>query len=134
MPRLPRTETVPVLLEVFRRHKEELLAIEDSQVKVTGVVLGIFGTGGAFLASMVNKSSRITPNERWGLTLITSAILMLALVSGYHRHKARRGTRFLLERCEIALGFTNLGRILMASSYIPRQRNLTGKWGFGWYW
>jgi len=63
-------------------HKEELLAIEDSQVKVTGVVLGIFGTGGAFLASMMNKSSRITPSERWRLTLITSAIPLLAMVSG----------------------------------------------------
>jgi hypothetical protein len=81
MPLLPRTESVPVLLEIFKGHKEELLAIEDSQVKVTRVVLGIFGTGGAFLASMVNKTSRITPNERWGLTLITSAILLLAMVS-----------------------------------------------------
>jgi hypothetical protein len=109
MPLLPRTESVPVLLEIFKGHKEELLAIEDSQVKVTGVVLGIFGTGGAFLASMVNKTGRIAPSERWGLTLITSAILLLAMVSGYHRHKARRGTRYLLERCEKAMGLYEIG-------------------------
>jgi hypothetical protein len=66
MPLLPRTETVPILLEVFKKHKEELLAIEDSQVKVVGVVLGIFGTGGAFIASMADKMSRVTFYERWG--------------------------------------------------------------------
>jgi hypothetical protein len=119
MPLLPRTESVPVLLEIFKGHKEELLAIEDTQVKVTGVVLGIFGTGGAFLASMVNKSSRISSNERWGLTLITSAILLLAMVSGYHRHKARRGTRYLLERCEKALGLYESGAYIEGEQLYP---------------
>ncbi len=48
MPFLPRTESVPGLLEVFKGHKEELLAIEDSQVKVTGVVLGYSAPAGLF--------------------------------------------------------------------------------------
>jgi len=109
-------------LDVFKKHEEELLAIEDSQVKVVGVVLGIFGTGGAFIASMADKMSRITVNERWGLTLITSAILLLAIVSGYHRHKARRGTRYLLERCEIALGLYESGAFIEGQQLYPTPK------------
>jgi|SRR5271165_737431 len=119
---LPHSESIPILLDVFKKHEEELLAIEDSQVKVVGVVLGIFGTGGAFIASMADKMSRITVNERWGLTLITSAILLLAIVSGYHRHKARRGTRYLLERCEIALGLYESGAFIEGQQLYPTPK------------
>ena len=122
MPLLPRTESVPILLAVFKKHKEELLAIEDSQVKVVGVVLGIFGTGGAFIASMADKMSRVTFYERWGLSLITSAILLLAMVSGYHRHKARRGTRYLLERCEKALELYECGAYIDGEQLYPTPK------------
>jgi hypothetical protein len=109
---LTDAEKSEVLREAYRQHAAELLAIEESQFKLTTVLLGIFGAGASFLAAMKNSPPC---RAKIGLTVVVVAIVMVGAISTYLRHRARTGTRVLLVRCEEALGFKHL------SAYIPDQ-------------
>jgi hypothetical protein len=103
---LPDPQKAEVLRDVYKKHSEELRAIEDSQNKLTGILLAIFGAGASFLAG--TKQS-IPCNAKIGLTVVVLAILGVGLVITYARSNARRSTRTLLIRCEKALGFEEVG-------------------------
>jgi len=113
MLKLTDGEKAEVLREAYKKHAEELRAIEDSELKLTGIQLGIFGAGASFLAAM--KQS-LPPNAKWGLTVVAAAIILVGATSAFFRNRARQQTRDLLIRCEKALGFQDL------DAYLPGEK------------
>jgi hypothetical protein len=103
---LTDAEQSEVLREAYRKHSAELLAIEDSQQKLTALVLAILGAGGSFIAGMHQP---LPGGARWGLTVLVVAIVLVGLVYTFFRSRARALTRELLVRCEEALGFYGQG-------------------------
>lgn len=110
---LKDAEKAEVLREAYKKHAEELRAIEDSEFKLTGIQLGIFGAGASFLASV--KQS-VPDNAKWALTVVVAAIILAGAASSFFRNGARRRTRELLIRCEKALGFQE------EAAYIPGEK------------
>jgi hypothetical protein len=99
---LTDTQKAEVIRDAYKKHAEELRAIEDAQTKLTGVMLGIFGAGASFLASTKNP---IPAQAKVGLTIVIAGIIGVGTIIAWFRRGARRGTRDLLKRCEQALGF-----------------------------
>jgi hypothetical protein len=97
---------VEILLEAYRKHAAELLAIEEAQQTLTTLILAILGAGGTFVASM---TSPLTMPARWGLTIIVISTVLIGFVYTLFRSRARQTTRALLVRCEEALGFQTAG-------------------------
>ncbi len=100
------------LREAYRKHAQELLALEDAQWKLTFVLLGILGAGASFIAGMKQPLSL---GVTCALSILVMAIVGIGCVSTSFRSRARRGTRQLVVNCEEALGYYELGR------YIPNQ-------------
>jgi hypothetical protein len=100
---------VEILLEAYKKHAAELLAIEEAQQKLTTLILAILGAGGSFVAS---TTTPLTNAARWGLTIIVVSTVMIGLVNTLFRSRARQTTRALLVRCEEAMGFHAVGMYL----------------------
>lgn len=105
-------DKLTVLRDVYKKHTEELRAIEDSQMKLTGLLLGVFSAGVSLLAK---ETSPLHTNGKFALTAVALAVLLFGTVYTHFRSRARRSTRNLLVRCEIALGFYETG------IYIPEE-------------
>ena len=95
-----------ILLEAYKKHAAELLAMEESQQKLTALFLTIFGVGGSVIAALKNP---LTCATQWGLTVIVIAALAIGFVYTYRRGRARGAVRSLLNRCEEAMGFYQTG-------------------------
>lgn len=102
--------------EAYKKHAAELLAIEDSQQKLTLLFLGIFGAGASFLAS---TSTSLHLWAKVGLTIVAVAMIVLAAAYTRQRNNARQAVRGLLVACEEALGFFESGRYLGVGSLYP---------------
>jgi len=98
-----------ILLEAYKKHAAELLAIEEAQQKLTTLILAILGAGGSFVASTTGP---LTNAVRWGLTIIVVSTVLIGLVYTLFRNRARQTTRALLVRCEEAMGFHTAGLYL----------------------
>ena len=59
---LTDAQKAEVIRDAYKKHAEELRAIEDAQAKLTGVMLGIFGAGASFLAA---PRTRFRPRPKW---------------------------------------------------------------------
>ena len=99
---LSDAEKVGIVREAYRKHAQELLAIEDAQVKLTAVLLGIFGAGCSFLAAM---KQGLPLSTKLGLTIIAVSLELIGYLYTRKRNHARTWTRGLLVRCEQVLGF-----------------------------
>ena len=98
-----------ILLEAYKKHATELLAIEESQQKLTALFLTIFGVGGSVIAALKNP---LTCATQWGLTMIVVTALAIGFLYTYKRGNARITVRMLLTRCEEAMGFYEAGAYL----------------------
>jgi hypothetical protein len=117
-----------VLRDVYKKHAEELRAIEDAELKFAGLELGIIGAGATFIGGM--KTALPLPAKA-GLSLVVLALVIAGLFFAWRRNSARVGTRNLLLRCEEALGFYGQGMYLPAQSLYPpeyREYSSQGKW------
>lgn len=99
---LTDAQKAEVVRDAYKKHADELRAIEDAQGKLTAVILGIFGAGASFLAG---TKQAIPLGAKWGLTVVVLAIVGVGTIIAWFRRGARTGTRNLLKRCEVALGF-----------------------------
>jgi len=97
---------IEILLEAYKKHAAELLAIEEAQQKLTTLILAILGAGGSFVAA---RPTQIADSTRWGLSIIVVSTVLIGLVYTWFRSRARETTRALLVRCEEALGFHTAG-------------------------
>ena len=77
-------------------------AIEESDNKLTAVLLGVLSAGASFLATA--KEALSFP-AKIGLTIIVTTVVVIGLVVSRFRARARKTTRGLLIRVERALGF-----------------------------
>jgi hypothetical protein len=102
-----------ILREAYKKHATELLAIEEAQQKLTTLILAILGAGGSFLAS---RTTQLSNQTRWGLTILVVSTVLIGLVYTWFRSRAREATRALLVRCEEALGFQTAGAYLADQS------------------
>ena len=103
---LPDERKIEILLEAYKKHAAELLAIEEAQQKLTTLILAILGAGGSFVAA---RPTQIADSTRWGLSIIVVSTVLIGLVYTWFRSRARETTRALLVRCEEALGFHTAG-------------------------
>ena len=97
---------IEILLEAYKKHAAELLAIEEAQQKLTTLILAILGAGGSFVAA---RPTQIADSTRWGLSIIVVSTVLIGLVYTWFRSRARETTRALLVRCEEGLGFHTAG-------------------------
>jgi hypothetical protein len=94
------------LREAYKRQSSELVTIDEQQVKLLLVMLGIFSAGATFLASGKGDTvCKMTWVVQSGLTVITLALLVVWAVFTFERHSYREAVRDLLVRCEMAMGF-----------------------------
>jgi hypothetical protein len=111
-PALVPKELAEALRDAYKKHAAELLAIEESRLKVTLVFLGVFGAGASFLAS---AKSPLDPRVNWALTVVVIAIFGLAAGYTYECNRARRAVRGLLVACEETLGFFEPNKYYLAT-------------------
>jgi len=95
------------LREAYRRHCSELVTIDEQQVKLLLVMLGIFSAGATYLASRFRNGG--SSDLKWGVKVGLTIIALTLLWQWFHycseRHNYRQAVRDLLVRCELALGF-----------------------------
>src|SRR5205085_9560027 len=99
---LTDAQKAEVLRDAYKKHAEELRAIEDAEFKLVGLELGIIGAGATFIGGM--KTILPFP-ARVGLSMVVIAIVTVGIFFAWRRKSARFSTRKLLVRCEEALGF-----------------------------
>ena len=124
---LSDTEKVNVLRDAYRKHAQSLHDIEDTQVKLTALLLGILGAGATFIAGVKRP---LLLGTRLGLTVVIIATMLIGTISTIFRSRARKATRYLLVRCEKALGFHErgvyiVGEILYAHDPTVTSHKLT---------
>jgi hypothetical protein len=121
------------LREAYKRHSSELITIDELQIKLLLVMLGIFSAGATLLASFNKKDSAydLPLGVQWGLTLIAVALLWLWAWFTRERHDYRQAVRDLLVRCELALGFYAKDAYLEGDALYTRwERQFPSKGGF----
>jgi hypothetical protein len=121
------------LREAYKRHSSELVAIDEQQIKLLLVMLGILSAGATFLAS-VNKTdstNELTSEVQLGLSVMTVGLVWLWTWFTFERHNYRQAVRDLLVRCELALGFYAKDAYLAGDAlYTPEERRFPSKGGF----
>jgi hypothetical protein len=120
-----------LIRDVYRKHAEELRAIEDAQVKLTTLLLGIFGAGATFLGAIGGKNDSMPVIACIGLTIVAVAIIQTGTKSTAHRDNARKTTRDLLVRSEKALGLFEPG-VFIANEPLY-QEHLANYSARGWW-
>jgi hypothetical protein len=90
---LTDAEKAKVLQEAYQKHAQSLHDIDETQVKLTVVLLGILGAGATFIAGV--KVPSLT-GAKVGLTVVITATVLIGSGSTYFRSRARRATRYLL--------------------------------------
>lgn len=96
---------VAILLEAYKKHSAELLAIEDSQQKLLLLVLGIYAAGITLVGTLLHD----TKGMPWRLVVTLSIAAILPAIYAWRmalgRNKARRSVRTALVQVDHALGF-----------------------------
>jgi hypothetical protein len=126
------------LREAYKRHCSELVTIDEQQVKLLLVMLGIFSAGATFLASRsrIDPGGMTAPGDlnlvvKIGLTIITFTLLYQWAHYSIERHNYRQAVRDLLVRCELALGFYAKDAYLKGDAlYTPEELKFHTKGGF----
>lgn len=127
------------LREAYKRHCSELVTIDEQQVKLLLVMLGIFSAGATFLASRAKNGAPGDLNApgdlglvvKIGLTIITFTLLYQWAHYSIERHNYRQAVRDLLVRCELALGFYAKDAYLKGDAlYTPEELKFHTKGGF----
>ena len=110
------------LREAYKRHSSELVTIDEQQVKLALVILGIISAGATFLApAKTDPASTLTFTAKFGLSLITGGLLWLWGWFTLERHTYRRAVRDLLVRCEMAMGFYENGVYLQGDKLYTNE-------------
>lgn len=118
-----QTEKITILLEAYKKHSAELLAIEESQQKLLNLILGVYAAGVTVTAGFLkdnNKSLLQGPNHTLS-PLALALIAMIVLIGAYglfmsiKRNDARRSVREALGNIDRALGFFESGIYLEAA-------------------
>jgi hypothetical protein len=122
-----------IVLDAYRKHASELLALEESQQKLVLLLLGVFGGGASDLAS---TRLAFGTAARVGLSVFVAAVLIVAWEYTRRRDFARQGIRALLVQCEIALGFYDEDIYVKGSLYPPNGRDFPtrGAWLSRTFW
>lgn len=108
-------QKVEFLRDAYRKHANELLAIEEGQRKLTALLLAMLGAGATFIAERQQKQQQgvqLPILAKWGLTIGAVSTLVVAVVYTCFRHYARQDVRRMLTRCEKALGFETKGEYI----------------------
>jgi hypothetical protein len=119
---LTDAEKAKVLREAYRKLAQSLHDIEETQVKLTAVLLAILGAGATFIAGARQPSSL---GARVGLTVVIIATVVIGSISTHFRNRARKATRYLLVRCEKALGFYDVGVYIRDEVLYAPEPNVT---------
>jgi len=99
-PSFPDESRKEFLIEAYKKHSAELAAIEDRLNKFLLVILGVFGAGAVAVPNM-----RLTHFTAGVLGLVMLSLTGLGLKYTAEIHGSRKEVRYLLVRCEIAMGF-----------------------------
>lgn len=121
---LTDSEKAKVLREAYRKHAQSLHDIEDTQVKLTALLLGILGAGATFIAGVKQP---LLLGAKLGLSLVIVATMLIGTISTVFRSRARRATRYLLVRCERALGFHEVGVYIVDEVLYANDANVTSR-------
>jgi hypothetical protein len=116
---LTAAEKAEVVRDIYKKHAHELLTIEDAHLKLTLMLLGVFGAGASFLAS--DKGAAVSLSGRIGLSLVVAGILLVGWRYTQRRNNARAGVRRLLVQCEKALGLYEDNAYLPDSSLYDKR-------------
>jgi hypothetical protein len=122
------------LLEAYKKHVEELRGIEDRQSKTVALLLGVFSAAGTALAKG-GLGRHIGP--KIFLSLMALAIVFVGQHAISELHDMRIAARDLLVRCEISLGFYELGAFLkgrMLYTKYELEYPTRGAWMTQYYW
>jgi hypothetical protein len=105
-----------VIVETYKKHASELLAIEESQQKMVLLLLGVFAAGISYVGT---KEIAIPLAAKAGLIAIALILVGHGFVYTRFRNGARRGTRTLLVNCEHALGLYENGIYIQGAQLNP---------------
>jgi hypothetical protein len=109
IPSTPSDSRKEFLVEAYKKHSAELASIEDRLNKFLLVILGVFGAGAVAVPKV--------PLTHWLAWVLASVAAVLAACGLHYNSEIRGGraeVRYLLVRCEIAMGF-----------YIPKEQLYT---------
>lgn len=112
---LTRENKIQILLAAYQKHATELLAIQASQQKLNGLVLGIYSAGLTLVTALAKDAKAILAGpSALALALIAIAILVgaYAVYMSKYRGNARQEVRKGLTRIEQALAFYAAGTYL----------------------
>lgn len=96
------------LVEAYKKHAEELRAIEDRQNKTIALVLGILGAAGTLLI----KGVGIGTAPKVYVSMLSFGVVLIGNLTILELHNLRKAVRDLLVRCEIAFRFYEVGAFL----------------------
>jgi hypothetical protein len=109
------------LIEAYKKHSVELASIEDRLNKFLLVILGVFGAAVVAVPKMP-----LTDGLAWALASVVVALTICGLHYNSEIRDGRAEVRYLLVRCEIAMGFyTQNGEL-----YTDEQLSYPNKGGF----
>lgn len=113
-----------VLLEAYKKHASELLAIESSEEWLLAFILGIYSADLTVVAGFVQKRELL---QRLHIPLTVVALLVASFGVYYsvRRNMARRSTRQLLVNVERALGFYITDAYLHGEPLYPNCEHYT---------
>jgi len=100
-----------VLIEAYKKHSAELLALEASQEKLVALVLATYSAGATIVAGLLEKTAALH-QVRWPLVALALLIGAFTIYTSQGRNRARRLTRQFLVRVEAALDFYRAGAYL----------------------
>jgi hypothetical protein len=110
-PAQPTVPPVPPagLLEAYKKHVEELNRIEDRQNKIIALILGILSAAGTLLSK---SGFDVDDAQKAYFSLVALVVAGIGQHAINELHDMRIAVRDLLVRCEIGLGFYEVGAFL----------------------
>ncbi len=109
-----------ILIEAYKKHSAELLAIENSQAKLQLLVLTIYASAITLVGTLRHDGSQIS----WYLiSALSVSALLLAFYAwrmGQGRNRARKSVRIALVQVDCALGFFENGIFLKDKALYPQ--------------
>lgn len=116
---LTQENKVKILLAAYQKHTGALEAIEQSQEKLDGLLLGIYSAGLTVIATWAKDAKTILAGPSpvaWALIVLAVLVVIYGLYMSVHRGDARRTSREALTRVEQALAFYTSGIYLQNTS------------------